>query len=176
MSKQEIANVTYVSGLVKERPSASEMLKKLEWLTGTWNVTGEYYTSEGNRFPDRHAIFAFKWICGGMFLQWEMQSHGPLKFYESHALIRWDDAAQVYRGNWFDNFGTVDSTVMTWQDDNTLLMKYDRGFVFLDPGVKQLRLTLSRSSERQCRWLLEVLMEGTSSFQTLIDQRGEKIY
>ena len=175
MSEQKAIEAPFVSGLLKDRPSASEMMKKLDWLTGMWVVTGDYYSGDGH-FPDRKAVFTYKWICGGMFLQWEMQSHGPLKFYENHALISWDDEAQVYRGHYFDNFGTADATVMTWQDENTLLMKFTKGFNFLGPAVKELRLTITRSSEQKGRWLLEVRMDNNPNFQTLIDQRGEKFY
>ncbi|HEX8674224.1 MAG TPA: DUF1579 family protein [Longimicrobium sp.] len=175
MQDEKTVKAPFVSGLLKQRPTASEMLKKLDWLTGTWIIEGDYYTGDAH-YPDRKAVFTFKWILGGMYLLWEMQSHGPLKFYENHALFSWDEEAEVYRGQYFDNFGTSDPTVMTWQDDNTLLMKYTRGFTFLGPAAKELRLTITRASDRKCRWLLEVRMEDNPNFQTLIEQRGEKLY
>lgn len=175
MSEQKTIEAPFVAGLLKQRPSASEMLRKLDWLVGTWIIEGDYYTGDAH-YPDRKAVFTYKWICGGMFLVWEMQSHGPLKFYENHALCGWDEEAQLYRGTYYDNFGTADPTVMSWVDENTLLLKYTKGFTFLGPAARELRLTITRASERKCRWLLEVRMEGRESFQTLIEQRGEKLY
>ncbi len=175
MPEVKATEAPFVPGLLKPRPSAGEMMKKLDWLVGTWPLQGDFYTGD-THYPDRKAIFNYEYVYGGMFLKWNVQSHGPLKFYEAHALFHWDEEAQLYRGTYFDNFGLMDKVTMSWVDDNSVRVKFDRGFTFVGPAMKELRATFTREPGQRGRFLLEVLMNGAPGFQPIIDNRGEKLY
>jgi hypothetical protein len=156
----------------QHKPVIPAGMKKLGWLIGSWTIEADYY-NEGKVIARRPQEHTFAWLYGGMYLQADYRAHGPLAYWEARQTILWDAEKSLHGGMIVDRFGSVAQTEGHVAGPQEFYYTLSRPLVFMDGGVKQVRVTLSLSAEEVYGFDLSVDRGG--GFQTLIGGQGGRI-
>lgn len=95
-----------------QMPVPDPALKRLDYLVGTWQMTGR--TEDGPAGPgaDMSSVETFEWMEGGFFLihRWEggFEVGGVQVVDTGYEFFDYDPAAGQYRTHFFNSFGPYD--------------------------------------------------------------------
>jgi len=100
------------------------MMKKFEFLLGTWEMAyhipksafSEASTGSGQgefkrALDDKYVYFDYKTLING-------------EKGQAHAVIAWDEKAQIYRFWWFESSGNFTQATCQFVNDNMLFMNW----------------------------------------------------
>jgi len=95
-----------------ELSTPGAMHKKLDFMTGSWNVKSSYWMMPGDQTPTTTSGSAeFKWMLGGRFLMEDYKGEFMGKPMTGMGINGYDNLRKKYSGVWIDDMGTVISTM-----------------------------------------------------------------
>ena len=106
------------------RPKQEEMMQRLCFLTGDWNLEYKVPKSRFSEAATGTGTGTFRWALNNKYVYFDYSCSLTTGDGAAHGIFAWDQKTHVYRYWWFEDSGDFSEAAGDFINDETLFLKW----------------------------------------------------